>query len=131
MSIKTGRPTGFTLIEVMIVVAIVGIIAMIAYPSYQKHVQDSRRAQAQADLMELAQFMERRYTLNNTYENLTLPFDQTPKNGTAHYELELIDPERSSFTLQATPVGAQTSDRCGTMTIDQGNQRTAADDNCW
>lgn len=131
MSIKTRRPAGFTLIEVMIVVAIVGIIAMIAYPSYQRHVQDSRRAQAQADLMELAQFMERRYTIENTYETLSLPFDQSPKNGTADYELDLISQEQGSFTLQADPIGNQTGDRCGPMTIDQANQRTAADDNCW
>jgi type IV pilus assembly protein PilE len=56
---KTASNKGFTLIEVMIVVAIVGILAAVAYPSYQDHVRKSRRAEAQSALMGLAAAMER------------------------------------------------------------------------
>ena len=65
---------GFTLIEMMIVVAILGILAAIAYPSYVRHVQRSHRADAEAALMENAQFLERRFTACNAY-------NRGPKSG--------------------------------------------------
>ena len=58
---------GFTLIELMITVAIIGILAAIAYPSYVEHIYRSRRAEAEATLMELAQWMERNYMVNLSY----------------------------------------------------------------
>src|SRR5690606_38472416 len=81
---------GFTLIEVMIVVAIIGILAAIAYPSYQDHVRKSRRADAQTALLELAQFMERHYTTNGRYLTSAnaapaLPFSEAPKDGTTKF----------------------------------------------
>lgn len=130
----TGKRTrGFTLIEVMIVVAILGIIAAIAYPSYQRHVQQSYRAQAQADLLEIAQFMERRYGLNNTYENIALPFDESPRDGgVTRYNISFSDgPDADGFELQAVRTGPQSDDRCGTLTIDNRNVRGAAADDCW
>ena len=63
--------TGFTLVEVMIVVAIVGILAAIAYPSYQDSVRKGRRAQARMALSDLLQQQERRYTQRNTYLSFT------------------------------------------------------------
>ena len=62
------RHTGFTLIEVMIVVAVIGILAAIAYPSYQESVTKTRRSAAQGCLVEMAQFMERFYTTNMRYD---------------------------------------------------------------
>ena len=128
---KTRR--GFTLIEVMIVVAIVAILASIAYPSYQRYVLQSYRAQAQADLMELAQFMERRYTATNTYAGHALPFTVSPRDGGAgRYNLSFEGtPDAIGFVIQAERTGAQASDRCGTLSIDQRNSRTAALSDCW
>ena len=71
MMVKNGNnltlkkhSAGFTLIELMIVVAIIAIIAAVAFPSYQEHVRKTRRADAQTALLELSQFMERHYTAN-------------------------------------------------------------------
>ena len=63
MSASFKHAKGFTLIELMIVVAVVAILATIAMPSYQEHVRKSRRAQAKADLVELAQQLERHHTV--------------------------------------------------------------------
>ena len=62
-----NRQQAFTLIELMIAVAIVGVLAAVAYPTYQNSVQKSRRADAQAALVELAGFMEQKFTEYNTY----------------------------------------------------------------
>jgi type IV pilus assembly protein PilE len=64
---KPKKETGFTLIELMIAVAVVGILASIAYPSYIDHVRKSRRADAQGALMGLSNAMERFFTQNSTY----------------------------------------------------------------
>ena len=127
------RSRGITLIELMIVVVIVGILASIAYPSYQRFIQNSRAATAQADLMEIAQFMERRYSLNNTYVGITLPFTQSPREGnTTAYNLAFAGtPNADSFVIQAVPTGAQAGHRCGTMTINQAGGRSAAEADCW
>ncbi|KRG43358.1 hypothetical protein ARC20_09930 [Stenotrophomonas panacihumi] len=130
------RAAGFTLIELMIVVAIIAIIAAIAYPSFADQVRKSRRGQAKADLLELAQLAERSRTVHNTYAEFDLPFAQSPREGTAHYTIQWVgDPDASTFELEAVPQGSQDKDPCGTMSINQANQKTpsAADvtPSCW
>jgi len=117
------RENGFTLIELMIVVVILGILAAIAYPSYQEQVRQTRRANAQADLMELASYMERYYTENFTYagaEN-TLPINQSPKTGTAYYIIAANPaPTATAYTIVATAQGSQANDaNCTPLTITQ------------
>ncbi|WP_439859702.1 type IV pilin protein [Pseudomonas sp. MBLB4136] len=118
------RSAGFTLIEMMIVVAIVAILAAIAYPSYQEHVRKSRRADAQTAILELAQFMERHYTSNGKYLTSTnaapaLPFTEAPKDGTTkYYDLSFAAaPTANAYTLRAVPKGAMAGDLCGTLTL--------------
>lgn len=128
---------GFTLIELMIVVAIIGILAAIAYPSYQNHVEKTRRSVAQAELMELAQWMERRYTASYDYRDgtgaPTLPFTTSPSDGnSAFYNLSFQgNVTKTSFTLQAVPAGAQANDDCGTLTLNSAGTRGAAKSGCW
>lgn len=131
------RTGGFTLIELMIVVAVIAILSAIAYPSYQEQVRKSRRGQVKADLVEYAQLAERFHTVNNTYVGFDLPFDQSPReNGaTAHYGLTLNpDSTASTFVIEATAQGNQAKDRCGDLSLNQAGVKTNSKGNlsdCW
>jgi type IV pilus assembly protein PilE len=136
---------GFTLIEIMIVVAIVAILAAIAYPSYQDSVRKSRRADARAVLLEAAQFMERQYTENLTAGYPAIDLDtvglgKSPKDGTTQYyditvAVTAVNGRGVAFTLRAANQGAQSSDPCGTLALtnaglkDQAAGKTV--DECW
>ena len=128
-----NHTSGFTLIELMITVAIIAIIAAIAYPSYLEQVRETRRTNAQADLLELSSYMERYYTERFSYAGAALPFNTSPKQGgTAFYNLSFqANPGANSYIIQAVPTGAQSNDRCGTMTINEVGQRNAGGANCW
>lgn len=131
------RRAGFTLIELMIVVAIIGIIAAIAYPSYMNSVRDTRRTTAQSDLLELAQWMERQYSTDYSYleseAQPALPFMNSPRTGTAFYSLGFNgNVARNTFQLEAVPQGDQTNDGCGTLRLDQTGTRSATGGgDCW
>ena len=79
------KQNGFSLIELLIVIAIIGILAGIAYPNYQEYVARARRADAKTVLLENAQFLERFYTQNGTYVGAALPVTEAPKDGTTKY----------------------------------------------
>jgi len=119
------QAAAFTLIELMIVIAIIGILAAIAYPSYQEHVRSAKRADAQTALLELAHFMERYYTANGRYVNAAgsapaLPFEEAPKDGaTKAYDLQFAEdePTATTYALEAVPKGAMAGDDCGTLTL--------------
>lgn len=125
---------GFTLIELMIVVAVVAILVAIAYPSYQEQMRKSRRAQAQADLIEYAQAAERYHTVNNTYVDWDVPNESSPRTGAEHYSISVEDQTSSAFTLIATPTSpAQLEDRCGVLTTDHAGRKfheEGSDDQC-
>jgi len=125
---------GFTLIELMITVAIVAILASIAYPSYQSHVVKSRRTTAKACLLELAQFMERYYTTNMKYTGATLPTTQCQTDLTNFYTFQFDGtPDASTYTVQATAQGAQASgdSACTPLKVTQTGARTPTTGGCW
>ena len=136
---------GFTLIELMIVVAIVGIIAAIAIPSYNESSAKAKRRDAQAALMGLASAMERFYTQGSTYAGTAGAGDapiaslypsQAPLDGgQKYYNLTITGEDADSYTLSAVPIagGSMAGDRCGTMTMAEtgakGDGDASAD--CW
>jgi len=117
---------GFTLIEVMIVVAIVGILTAIAMPSYNEYIRRGHRADARAGLLQAQQWLERASTATGVYPtalpaNLTWAADTTKR-----YTISIGGPATTStFTLTATPKGAQVGDKCGNFTVTNTGLRGA------
>lgn len=142
---------GFTLIELMITVAIIGILAAIAYPSYLKQVQKSNRSDAKVALSDVAQRMQRCFTANSTYDTaagVCSVVDEL-QGGTGVLSTEQLyqvkiaadaDLTATTYLLTATPVagGRQaTDDDCDRFTLSQSGVRAAYDgstdntDICW
>ncbi len=143
-SMRDGR--GFTLIELMIVVAIIAILAAIAVPWWGHYVYRSRRADGQKLLMHIAQMEERYYTDNNTYPLTATSLGyttNTPVSEDGYYTVTLALPSGSSagqgYKATAVPQGSQAGDACGSLSIDNTGQKlpaptdTAANSNgsCW
>jgi type IV pilus assembly protein PilE len=146
LNARHGR--GFSLIEAMIVVAIVGILAAIAYPSYQNHIRKGKRAEAKARLLTAAQRQERSYTDNGTYvADLAPLFGLAP--ATVVYSGDNNDPVsayritvapaaggiNTGYILTATPNGAYTDPDCGNLTLTstgiKGKTGTYDLNRCW
>lgn len=142
-SIKRER--GFTMVELVIVIAIVGILTAIAYGSYENSVVKSRRKAAAACVLEGSQFMERYYTTNLRYHQtpagVVVSFPQLgcDTDLTGFYNIQLNGtPTATTYSVEAVPQGAQaTKDaKCGTLRINQLSQKSrtgtiATLDECW
>jgi type IV pilus assembly protein PilE len=124
---------GFTLIELMIVVAVIGILAVIAYPSYAQYSQKARRVDAKTALLDLGTREERFFSTNNTYSKTpsdlgyggTFPIDVL-SGSTAYYRLNVTAVTATSFSATATPVNSQLSDKCGAYTLTQLGTQTVS-----
>ncbi|HEB86186.1 MAG TPA: type IV pilin protein [Gammaproteobacteria bacterium] len=121
---------GFTLTELMIVVAIISILAAFAYPTYTSYMQKVRRSDCEAALLQLASAMERDFSRNgNAYQDIltTVPPRFTPSTcpidggGADTYNLTVTIPApplaQSTYTLTATAAGPQVDDPCGNLTL--------------
>lgn len=125
----------FSLLELLVVMAIVGILVAIAWPSYKDTVQKSRRADAHVALLDAAQRLERCRTQHEAYDHLDCAVPAASPDG--HYRI--TEPESRSaltFLLRATPIGVQAGDalHCAWLELDHRGQRGAvgkAAAACW
>lgn len=131
---RPRRSRGFTLMELMIAVALVGILVATALPSYGSYVRRSARTEAQAFLMSVAarqqQFLVDTRTYAATVDAMGMP---VPARVAAAYTVSMVvlaGPPQT-FVLTAAPAGDQTKDGCGTMTLNQAGAKTAAKSGCW
>ncbi len=124
------KSPGFTLPELMIVIAIVAIIAAIALPSYQDSVRKARRAEAQRDMVSFAGNAERIFTQDNSYANADADADGKPDDvADTDFYTYTVAVAATTYTITATPTAVQSADTCGTMTLNhQGKEEPAG---CW
>ncbi len=142
---RFGRRSGqgFTLIELMITVAVVAILASIAVPSFRDYVVRSKRAEGKAALLDAAQGVERHFTNNNTYpSSLATAGVRTHSGDSAAkgaYTLSIAAGTTgaltSSFVITATPANGHADAKCGNLSIDQlgrkGKTGTLTLEECW
>ncbi len=130
------KDSGFTMVELMVVVAIIAILTMVAFPAYQDQMQKTRRTDAKSALTELANRQEKFFSNNQRYTativgNAFLGYTEFSPD--RHYSLSAATPSNARYTLTATavPTGAQSGDtRCLTMTLDQNGTKLPAT-GCW
>lgn len=133
------KSRGITLIELMVVIAVLGIIVSIAYPAYQDQMRKARRSDCHTQLMELASLEERfftefgRYTATITAGGLALPNNVSDEG--FYTAAAVVGGGGQTFTLTCTGQGAQAGDGCGNLTIDntglEGRTGTLPLIQCW
>ncbi len=111
------RNQGFTLIELMIVIAIVAILAAVAYPSYLDSIRAARRADA-VDAVLTLQNLQEKYRANNTTYGTLVQIGGSAASTDGHYTVAVAGNTAVAYTLTATATGGQASDsHCATMTL--------------
>lgn len=131
-----SRQSGFTLIELMIVVVVVAILGSIAVPAYNEQVRRTRRTTATGELLAVAQGLERFHTVNGSYVAAAGDPLASPPTSDSNalcdrtldfYTISCTTLTRNTFVARATPTGAQASDRCGSFTLTQAGVKGLID----
>ncbi len=130
MAIKSKR--GFTLIELMIVVAVVGILAAIAYPSYIDSVRKAHRADGKAALLNAAQKMEAYYARNAKYTDATLADLNIPSTSEeGYFDITIETADANSYVFRAEALGDQQNDDIKGFQLTSTGAKTHYDGSSW
>ncbi len=123
---------GFTMVELMITIAVIGILVAVGLPSYSNAIRKSNRSEAQSALMNIATRQQQMLVDTRKYVATVEELKVTvPAKASSNYSVAITlgTGTAPSFVVTATPLGAQTKDSCGTISIDQNNTKLPA--NCW
>lgn len=151
--LRIEKTRGFTLIEIMIVIAIVGILVAVAMPSYTSYIARANRADARTQLIQASLFMQKFYAANDSYKTdrsgtavanaMPASLKNSPATGTALYTLSVQAANEADFELRMVPVsgGKMSADKCGAFTINSAGAKdvwvnnatggAALRDECW
>lgn len=131
---KVKQHRGFTLIELMIAVAIVSILASIALPAYTNYIKKARRADVQQYMLNLAQLNQRFFLDNRAYTDTLATLQSPPVSISTYYTVAINTSAGppATFSIVATPTSAQLGEACGTLTVtNTGSKTSSTGTNCW
>jgi type IV pilus assembly protein PilE len=134
---------GFSLLELLVALAIVAVLTAIAVPSYAEYIARSKRFEARAGLLEAAHWMERWRTERGRYDDAAsanqpppdFPWRQIPPGGVPNYTVSVVA-TAATYRITATATRGMATDVCASLSIDETGQRTFTGDRasaevCW
>jgi type IV pilus assembly protein PilE len=137
-SLSMRKRRGFSLIELVVVLAIAALLAAVAFPNFSDHITRTRRLRAQADLLEAAQYLQRFRSVHGSFAGAALPaaLKRSPADGRANYAISLaVIDDGAAYRLTARPTAAQAHDACGSLVLHangrKANASAMAVSACW